>query len=288
MQDRLKAGEIEVTLLGTGSPRPLMDRFGPSILVRAGNQTLIFDAGRGAMQRLHQIGISYSRLDALFLTHLHSDHVVGLPDLWLSGWLDGRRDEPIRMFGPAGTAPMMEHLTRAFDYDIRIRVEDDGLSPAGSEVQATEVEEGAVYEAGGVRVTAFNVDHRPIFPALGYRIDYAGRSVVLSGDTRFSENLIRFADGVDLLIHEVGDAPDHLKQRHPGLARALDHHTNAREAGEVFHRTRPRLAVYTHIVLAGLEMDELLSRTRSVYSGPLLMGEDLMKFLVGDDIRECK
>jgi ribonuclease Z len=276
--------KFEVVLLGTGTPRPVMDRFGPSNLVSAGNQVLVFDAGRGSMQRLFQIGISFAEVNAVFLTHLHSDHIVGLPDLWLSGWLDGRREKPIRLFGPEGTSRMMKHLVKAFEYDIHIRIEDDKCSPSGAIVQVTEVQEGIVFDKGGVKVTAFHVDHRPITPSFGYRIDYAGRSVVMSGDTRFSENLIRFAKGVDLLIHEVGDAAQTLMQKYPSLARAIDHHTSAREAGEIFQRTSPGLAVYTHILHAGLKVSDLISRTRSVYSGPLLAGEDLMKFIVGDEV----
>ena len=276
--------QIEVTQLGTGTPRPVIERFGPGTLVKAGNQILIFDTGRGVMQRLNQLGITYTQVDAIFLTHLHSDHIVGLPDLWLSGWLDGRRKVPIQIFGPSGTASMMEHLTKAFEYDIYIRVEDDKCSSDGAKVQVTEVQEGVIYDAGGVQVTAFDVDHRPISPSFGYRIDYAGRSVVLSGDTRFSTNLIRFADNVDLLIHEVAEATDLLVKKYPGIARALDHHINAREAGELFHRINPKLAVYTHIFLAGMDIPGLLSLTNSAYSGPIVVGEDLMEFIVGDEI----
>ena len=280
----VSAQQIEVTLLGTGSPRPIIDRFGPSTLVQAGDQILIFDAGRGAMQRLNQMGITFAQLDAVFLTHLHSDHIVGLPDLWLTGWLDGRRDKPIKIFGPIDTSHMMEHLIQAFDFDIHIRIEDDKCSPAGVKVQVTEVQEGVIYDRSGVRVTAFEVDHRPVSPAFGYRIDYAGRSVVLSGDTRFSTNLIQFADRVDLLVHEVADASDKVLEKHPGIARAFAHHVNAREAGEIFRRTKPKLAVYSHIILAGIDIPGLLSLTRSKYSGPLMVGEDLTKFVVGDDI----
>ena len=276
--------QIEVTLLGTGTPRPLLNRFGPGTLIRAGNQVFVFDAGRGIMQRLFQLGVSYARVDAVFLTHLHSDHIVGLPDLWLSGWLEGRRETPIKIFGPEGTGSMMTHLQKAFSYDIKIRIEDDHLSPVGAKVEVIEIGEGVIHDLEGVRITAFDVDHRPITPSFGYRIDYAGHSVLLSGDTRFSKNLIKFASGVDLLVHEVGDARDSLLRKHAPLARAIAHHTNAMEAGEVFRQAMPKLAVYTHIISAGFEVTELIARTRSCYHGPLLVGEDLMRFLIDKDI----
>src|SRR6478752_7876663 len=117
--------DIKVTLLGTGTPPPLMERFGPSILVQAGSETLLFDAGRGCLQRLRQINVSYAKITALFLTHLHSDHIVGLSDLWLTGWLVSERQNPLNVFGPAGTHPMIEYLQKAFSYDINIRIEDD-------------------------------------------------------------------------------------------------------------------------------------------------------------------
>ncbi len=278
------AQEIDVTLLGTGSPRPRIDRFGPSILVQAGNQTLIFDAGRGCLQRLAQVGVNFGQVDALFLTHLHSDHVVGLPDLWLTGWLLSRRDRPLAVFGPSGTAAMMEHLKQAFQFDIRIRVEDDKESPAGAEVQVAEISQGVVYDVRGVRVTAFEVDHGPVSPAFGYRIDYAGRSVILSGDTRFSANLIKFAAHADLVVHEVADASDAYVARNPTYVQVLGHHTRPQEAGRVFQTVQPKLAVYSHIVLADVTIPQLVARTRETYSGPLLVGEDLMKVVVGPSV----
>ncbi|HET7553800.1 MAG TPA: MBL fold metallo-hydrolase [Gemmatimonadaceae bacterium] len=277
----LPSQEIRVTLLGTGSPKVSTERSGPSILVQAGERTLIFDAGRGALQRLSQAGVNFGQVDALFLTHLHSDHVVGLPDLWLSGWLLSRRDRPLAVFGPAGTAAMLGNLEHAFAFDIRTREVEGQLPPRGVEVRVTEIEQGVVYDSAGVRVTAFEVDHGPVRPAFGYRIDYAGRSVVLSGDTRPSPNLIAFAAHADLLIHEVADGSERYIAAHPFYVRVLALHTRPREAGEIFTRIRPKLAVYSHIVLSDVTPEELIARTRESYSGPLEVGSDLMRFDVG-------
>ena len=186
----LTAQDIKVTLLGTGNPRPVMSRFGPSILVEAGKEKLLFDCGRGATQRLYQLKIPFTAITGLFLTHLHSDHTVGIPDLWLTGWVMGR-DTPLPVWGPKGTKAMMKHLQQAYAFDIHIRRDVDTKLPgAGAMVIANDVQEGVVYNKNGVKVTAFLVDHGEIKPALGYRIDYAGHSVTLSGDTRPSENLI--------------------------------------------------------------------------------------------------
>jgi ribonuclease Z len=277
-------GPIEVTLLGTGHPGPSMERFGPGILVRAADQVLLFDAGRGGIQRLTQLGVSYREIDAVFLTHLHSDHVVGLPDLWLTGWLVSGRDMPLSVFGPKGTKHLAEHLKEAFEFDIGIRLVDERLPPDGAKLEVREVEGGFVYKKGNVRVTAFFVDHKPISPALGYRIDYGGHAVALSGDTRFSTGLIQAAAGVDLLVHEVADAREGLTERYPSLGRVIAHHTTASEAGKVFEKVKPKLAVYSHIVLSGITESELVNRTRQTYTGPLVVGRDLMSFVVGENV----
>jgi ribonuclease Z len=151
---------------------------------------------------------------------------------------------------------------------------------------AEDIGEGVVYDKDGVKVTAFEVDHTPVKPAFGYRIDHAGRSVVLSGDTRISENLVRYSQGVDVLIHNVA-APETLQRAGLSPERAqsiIVHHTTAEEAGQVFSRTKPKLAVYSHIVLPSATEQDLIPPTRKTYSGPLEVGEDLMVIEVGDHV----
>lgn len=282
----LGAQTLKVTLLGTGSPPPRMDRFGPSILVQAGKENLVFDCGRGCAQRIQQLKIPFTEIDALFLTHLHSDHTVGIPDLWLTGWVQGRA-VPLRVWGPTGTKEMMEHLAEAFAFDIHIRRDVDEKLPAqGVAVSASDIKQGLVYENAGVRVTSFEVDHGPVKPAFGYRIDFGGHSVVLSGDTRFSENLIHFAQGADVVVHEVMDAaafasknPSFTPER---VQRVAGHHTTPEEAGTVFARVKPKLAVYSHIVPP--DAADLVTLTRKTYSGPLEVGEDLMTIEIGDTV----
>lgn len=277
---------LKVTLLGTGSPNPRIDRFGPSILVEAGNEKLLFDCGRGAAQRLFQIKVPFTEVTALFLTHLHSDHTVGIPDLWLTGWIRGRK-VPLRVWGPAGTRDMMSHLAQAYAFDIHIRRDVDEKFPGEAvTVAAQDIGEGVVYEKNGVKVTAFTVDHGVVKPALGYRVDFAGHSVVLSGDTRYSENLIRFAQGTDVLIHEVID-PEVFRAQAPLLSaeqarNVIAHHTTPEEAGMVFTKVKPKLAVYSHIVPG--DAPNVLPLTRKTYSGPLELGEDLMSMEIGEKV----
>ena len=279
--------DIRVTLLGTGVPTPVLERFGPSTLVEAGGETLLFDAGRGVLQRLFQLQTSLKALRTVFLTHLHSDHVVGLPDLWLTGWLVGQPEVPLRVWGPRGTTAMMAHLDQAFQFDIRIRLYDDRPPPQGIVVLTEEITEGVVYEHNGTTVTAFAVDHYPLQPAFGYRIDYAGCAVVLSGDTRFSEHLIRCAHGVDVLVHEVIVA-DLLRAQfraNPEWAeRIIAHHTTAEQAGEVFARVPPKRAVSTHIIPVTATATEVIPPTRKTDTGPLEVGEDLMVIDIGETV----
>ena len=275
---------IKVTLLGTGTPQPLMERFGPSILVQAGNKTLLFDAGRGCLQRLRQLNLAYDTINALFFTHLHSDHIVGLPDLWLTGWLISKRNNPLPVFGPKGSKQMTDYLQKAYEFDIKMRIEDDKASEEGSKLTTTDIKEGTVYEKDGVKVIAFLVDHYPIVPAFGYRIEYGGHSVVLSGDTRYSENLIKFAKGTDLLVHEVVIAPDTLKMTDPKY-NILALHTTPEQACKVFNAVKPKLAVYSHIVkLYGRTEEEIMKKTKANYSGQVIMGEDLMSFSISDTV----
>jgi ribonuclease Z len=145
-----------------------------------------------------------------------------------------------------------------------------------------------VYESNGVKVTAFEVDHGPLQPAFGYRVDYAGRSVVISGDTRPNDNLVRFSAGTDLLIHEVAGARPELLLRSAAARRILAHHTTPEEAGRISTRVKPMLAVFSHIVLLATEPDvaeptieDLVAATRTTYDGPLTVGADLMTIEVG-------
>jgi ribonuclease Z len=284
---QLNDWDIRVTLLGTGVPTPVMERFGPATLVEAGGEVLLFDTGRGVLQRLVQLQPPLHEVRRVFLTHLHSDHLVGLPDLWLTGWLNGRPQQPLRIWGPLGTKDMMAHLDQAFQFDIRIRLYDDRTPPQGVVVLAEDINEGVIYENNGVKVSAFEVDHAPIQPAFGYRIDYKGRSVVISGDTRFSEHLISCARGVDVIVHEVIVA-DMMRNRSSGnpeiMERVIAHHTTPEQAGEIFTRVQPRLAVFTHIIPVNATANEIVPPTRKTYTGPLEVGEDLMVINIGDEV----
>jgi ribonuclease Z len=275
---------LQIVVLGSGgTPQADAQRYGPAILVEAAGEKLLFDCGRATVVRMAQAGVVQQDIDKIFLTHLHSDHILSVPDLLLTGWTSGRRT-PLRVWGPTGTARMMRNMLKTFDFDIHLRRDvDEKFSKEGITVMPTDIQEGVVYEHNGVRVTAFLVDHGPVKPAFGYRVDAAGHSVVMSGDTRVSENLIKHATGVDVLIHEVFTVPvEALMGRGQTRQQAeniISHHTSAEETGIVFSRTHPRLAVYAHGGGPGA-----IAGARRNYSGPIETADDLMTILVGDSV----
>jgi ribonuclease Z len=275
-------------------PIPRPDRFGPSTLIEAGDHTILIDAGRGATMRLFQLGIPIGKIDALLLTHFHSDHTVGIPDLWLTSWLSshfGNRQRPFSVIGPVGTARLMHHLEEAYARDIEIRVEDEKLAREHVAIAVQEFDEdGVVYKANDLRIIAFTVDHGDaIKPAYGYRIEYRGRVAVISGDTRYNANVLSYGKGADLLVHEVAMArPELLGEA--DIQRIVNHHTSPQEAGRVFAQTQPKLAAFTHLVMLASDtvtapsVDELIAATRETYAGPLEVGEDLMSFEIGETV----
>lgn len=270
-----------IVMLGTGTPRPLPDASGPATAVVVGSRVFLVDAGVGVERRLAAAGLPTDGVTAAFITHLHSDHVLGLPDLIFTSWVMGR-SRPFPVYGPHGLARMTEHLYAAFSEDIRIRTEGlEHESRDGYRIAVREIGPGVVYDSGGVRVTAFLVHHGEWREAYGYRFDSPGRSIVLSGDTRPSEELVRMATGVDVLIHEVQPSDS---MQHPGNRSAnewasyvRDYHTTALQLGELAARARPKLLIVYHNGRRGTA-DRILADIRRSFSGPVAIAADLQRF----------
>lgn len=279
------AAYLEVTLLGTGTPRPDAERFGPATVVEAGGRYFLFDAGRGATIRLRQAGIPLGRIEGVFLTHLHSDHLSGLDDLWLTGWI-WQRPRPLEVHGPAGVKGVAAGLEGAYAADVAYRSGHTGLDAAAAAIAAREIGgEGVVYAADGVTITAFEVDHGPVKPAYGFRLEFHDRTVVISGDTTYSPNLVRHARGADLLVHEIAAADGALLDGNPRLRKVLGYHTTPQQLRRVIEEAAPRAAVLTHVLAFGPGAEQDIAALEADYPERLRVGEDLLRIGVGDTIR---
>ncbi len=279
----LKATTTQVILLGTGTPYPDPAASGPATAVVVGGRVLLFDAGPGVMRRLKAANLPISGPEALFITHLHSDHTLGYADLILTSWVMRRR-APFPVYGPRGLQRMTRHLLAAYSEDIDIR--ENGLEhevAGGYRVDVREIRRGVVYEKDGVRVTAIAVQHGAWKDAFAYRIDTPDRSILISGDTRPSEELVKAAQGVDILIHEVYSAA-HLKpEDRPGgkdwPRYCREYHTSDVELGALAARIRPRLLILDHIIRMGASDEELLAGVRTGgYNERVVIGKDLDRY----------
>jgi ribonuclease BN (tRNA processing enzyme) len=235
------------------------------------------------MRRLRAANLPINGPEALFITHLHSDHTLGYADLILTSWVMRRR-APFPVYGPRGLQRMTKHLLAAYSEDIKIR--ESGLEhevAGGYRVDVHEIQPGVVYEKDGVRVTAIAVQHGAWKDAFAYRIDTGDRSIVISGDTRPSEELVKAAQGVDILIHEVYSAARLKPEDRPGgkdwPRYCREYHTSDVELGALAARIGPRLLILDHIIRMGASDEELLSGVRAGgYPGRVLIGRDLDSF----------
>ena len=288
---------ITLTFLGTGAPRPSSERHGASILVEAGKHKLLIDCGPDIRQRIFQAGnfALLTNITDIFVTHLHYDHIADIDDVWIAGWMYGRRT-PLHVWGPPGIDDFVHDISSAFAWDIRYR-EIVGIPAAGDKMEATVVRPGVVYDRDGLKITAFHVAHMPIDPATGkvgdlegdtygYRVDFRGHSVVFSGDLRDlpDSDLIKIGKGADVVVHEVqvpspGNSPEAVRANV-----SLNVHSSPAQAGYAFNVIRPRLAVYSHIIPPETTGEELSALTRPYYKGPLVTAFDMMTLTVGDQI----
>jgi ribonuclease Z len=286
---------IVVTLLGTSAPTLDPELAGMSTLITIGKTKFLVDAGRGVVQQLSKLNPdnnakAIAGIDRVLITHLHYDHTISLDDFWLSRWQNSRKRVPLKVWGPEGTQASVGHMIGAYEVDVAdrfTRSESLGIRGEGNpriKILTTEItQDGVIYAEDGIKITAFAVDHG--MPALGYRIDYANKAVVISGDTTYSPNLIKNAQNVDLIIHELFSFSPEYKDN-PVRPIILKAHTTAEQAGEVFNLTKPKLAVYSHIgnfPKYDASMD-YIALTKKNYLGRVIVGKDLMTITISDDV----
>lgn len=267
----------KIILLGTGNPNPDPERFGPSVAILVNDSLYLIDCGAGITRRVAAAGIPVSKITRLFLTHLHSDHTIGYPDVILTpGVIE--RSEPLEVFGPIGIIDMTNNIMAAYELDIRERL--DGLEPAdpdGYVVHPHEIVEGLIYSDNVVKVKAFRVVHGSL-EAFGYKFILPDRVVVISGDTSYSRNLIQNAKGCDLLIHEVYSAEGLKNRTKEWKEYHSSVHTSTIDLAEIAKEVRPKLLILYHQLFMGQSEEEMIEEITTLYDGRVISGKDLDEF----------
>lgn len=281
------ASKTKIVLLGTGMPMPDPNRKGQALAIVVNGTAYLVDFGPGLVRQasaafgMGHKELEVSKLGIGFLTHLHSDHTVGLPDLLLSSWTLGRT-APFELYGPVGTKAMVEHIHEAWTEDIVIRTEGyQKTNKTGHYTNVTEIAPGVIYQDQNIKVTAIPVPHGDWKHAFGFRFDTPDRSIVISGDTAPSEALMAACNPCDVLIHEVYVRA--LAEQEDGTIDGIKwkeyfgtFHTSTDELGEMAAKVKPGLLLLTHHMLLGLATDEeMVAEIRDHYKGPLEIGVDL-------------
>jgi ribonuclease Z len=276
---------VKLVILGTGTPQPNPKRSGPAQVVDCGGDAILIDCGAATAHRLVESGYNTVPLKAIAFTHLHSDHVTGILDVLWAGWIQRRWTVPPTVYGPPGTQHMIDHLIEAMSYDIKVRT-GEVLRPENLVPFVVEIEDGWKVSGKDWQLSAFRVEHWPVDQAFGFRVDQGSSSVVVSGDTKVSENLIAHSKDTDLLVHEVfwsqglrdiaAAAPDDEERARFRLLET--YHTGSEEVGKVAERAGAKHLVLSHIIRSRGDPDDFVKDVSPDYGGKLTVAEDLMTF----------
>lgn len=282
--------EMKVVLLGTGSPIVNSSRSKPAQAVLAGGKIFLVDCGVGTVSQLAELGIEPRNVNGVFFTHFHSDHDAGFPDFYLSSWIGGtkERDTALNVYGPPTTKETISKIIDAFSFDINIRIQQANHSTEGLNVNYVEMTEGVIYDDGEMKVTVFPVDHNPVKEAVGYRFDYKGKSVVFSGDTLPCQNIVKYGQNTDLLVHEAYSTfyMEKAKKMYPDrvntITDVMNYHSSTLEVAKEAKEANVKHLVLTHLMPAPSETwyFEMAFKNgmKDIYNGPITVGSDLDVF----------
>ena len=275
------ARTTQIVLLGTGTPNADPDRSGPAVAIVVNDTPYLVDFGPGVVRRASAAhlrgikGLAVPKLARAFVTHLHSDHTAGYPDLILTPWTL-EREEPLEVYGPKGLKAMTMHLLKAYEADISIRLHGgEPSNKTGHRVIAHEIKPGVVYKDQNVTVKAFLVDHGAWGEAYGFRFEAPDRTIVISGDCRPSATVIQNCNGCDVLIHEVYSQTGFVKRPPEWQKYHSRYHTSSRELAELASKAKPGLLILYHQLLWGTSEADLLTEVSAGFSGKVVYGHDL-------------
>jgi ribonuclease BN (tRNA processing enzyme) len=276
--------DTKLILLGTGTPFADPTKSGPSLAIVVNNTSYIVDCGPGVVRRAAEASklgfpsLEAAQLKTLFITHLHSDHTIGLADIILTpAVLD--RNAPIRIYGPVGSKKMTDDLMSAYKEDIAIRI--NGLEKGDAiayQVYTNEIKEGQIYKDSNLTVTAFNVQHGQWDNAFGFVFQTKDKKIVISGDCTYSENLIKYAKDCDILVHEVYSDAGLKKRTQRWQDYHSSFHTSTYQLADIANKVKPKLLILNHQLTFGTSLQSLLDELKLKYAGPVVNGADLDVF----------
>ena len=270
----------KLTLLGTGCPSPSHLRYGPSSLVSYEGTNYLIDAGSGVTQRLSEAGIKPGEIDYFFITHLHSDHIVDLYQLFISGWHTGRETK-FKVFGPKGLKSHFDKIFEAYKEELDLRKEWE-MRPnvEGLAYEITEINDELKIELDNATIESVKVDHHPVDPAFGYKFILGPKNIIFSGDTRYCEVLEKSSKDADILVHEVfvGLDYDPVRMSSDTIENISDYHTTPEEIGVLASNASVKKLVLNHFVPPVFDEDVLVERIAKHFDGEIVVGKDLMQF----------
>ena len=270
----------KLTLLGTGCPSPSHLRYGPSSLVSYEGTNYLIDAGSGVTQRLSEAGIKPGEIDYFFITHLHSDHIVDLYQLFISGWHTGRETK-FKVFGPKGLKSHFDKIFEAYKEELDLRKEwEKRPNVEGLAYEITEINDELKIELDNATIESIKVDHHPVDPAFGYKFILGPKNIIFSGDTRYCEVLEKSSKDADILVHEVfvGLDYDPVRMSSDTIENISDYHTTPEEIGILASNASVKKLILNHFVPPVFDEDVLVERISKHFDGEIVVGKDLMQF----------
>ncbi len=279
--------EMKLILLGTGMPMASIYRSKPAQVILAGKKVFLVDCGAGVVKRIVEAGIAPERIENIFITHHHSDHTSGFENVLISSWNSGRKI-PLNVYGPGNTRNIVGKLMEHLSWDIYLRLAQAKNSPEGAKINYIEMEEGVIYEKEGVKVTVFPVDHGIVKPAVGYKFEYKGKAIVISGDTLPCENMIRYSENTDVLVHEayskrwLDKGLKRFPEKREMVEGVMQYHSSTFEAAQIAQKSRAKHLVFTHLIPGPAPVwyfeKDWAKGASDIFKGKITVGRDLMVF----------